>query len=59
MKYQVVYLRPKKKGYSKQTASFLSIDDAVFWQQVIEKQGAKDVQIHVKWNWAPESVSIV
>lgn len=48
MQYQVQYLRPKKKGYSKQIATFLSIDDADFWQQVIEKQGAKDIQIHVK-----------
>ena len=48
-KYQVVYLKPKLKGhYSKQVASFLSIDDANFWCQVIEKQGAKDVQILVK-----------
>jgi len=59
MKYQVQYLRPKRKGYSKQVATFLSIDDAAFWQQVIEKQGAKDIQIHVKWNWAPQSVAIV
>jgi hypothetical protein len=49
MQYQVVYLKPKRKGhYSKQTVSFLTIDDAVFWQQVIEKQGAKDIEIHVK-----------
>jgi hypothetical protein len=46
--YQVVYLKPKKKGYSKQTATFLSIDDAAFWEQVIKKQGAKDIEIHVK-----------
>jgi len=48
MQYQVQYLRPKKKGYSKQVASFLTIDDADFWRQVIEKQGAKDIQILVK-----------
>jgi hypothetical protein len=46
MQYQVQYLRPKKKGhYSKQTATFLTIDDAAFWQQIIEKQGAKDIEI--------------
>ena len=44
-KYQVVYLKPKKKGYSKQVATFLSIDDADFWMQVIKKQGAKDIEI--------------
>jgi hypothetical protein len=49
MNYQVVYLKPKRKGhYSKQTATFLSIDDAAFWEQVIKKQGAKDIQILVK-----------
>jgi hypothetical protein len=44
----VIYLKPKKKGYSKQIATFLSIDDAAFWEQVIKKQGAKDIQILVK-----------
>jgi hypothetical protein len=48
MKYLVEYLHPKKKGYSKQTATFLTIDDAAFWQSVIEKQGAKDIKIFVK-----------
>jgi len=44
----VIYLKPKKKGYSKQIATFLSIDDAAFWEQVIKEQGAKDIQILVK-----------
>ena len=48
IQYQVVYLKPKKKGYSKQIATFLTIDDADFWQQVVKKQGAKDIEIHVK-----------
>ena len=49
MNYQVVYLKPKRKGhYSRQTATFLSIDAAAFWEQVIKKQGAKDIQILVK-----------
>jgi hypothetical protein len=48
MKYQVQYLKPKKKGYSKQVATFLTIDDAAFWEQVIKNQGAKDIQILVK-----------
>jgi hypothetical protein len=28
MKYQVIYLKPKKKAYSKQIATFLTIEDA-------------------------------
>ena len=48
MMYQVKYLKPKKKGYSIQVASFLKIDDAEFWSQIVEKQGAKDIQILVK-----------
>lgn len=45
MKYEVIYLKPKKKGYAKQSATFLKIEDAFFWQSVIEKQGAKDIVI--------------
>jgi len=48
MMYQVKYLKPKKKGYSTQIASFLKIDDAEFWSQIVEKQGAKDIQILVR-----------
>jgi len=46
--YQVTYLKPKKKGYSKQTATLLTIDDAEFWYKVVEQQGAKDIKILVK-----------
>ena len=46
--YQVHYLRQKKKGYSQQTATFLKIDDAVFWEQIVKQQGAKDIKIVVK-----------
>jgi hypothetical protein len=45
MKYEITYLKPKKKGYAKQSAVFLKIEDAFFWQSVIEKQGAKEIQI--------------
>ena len=39
-------MKPKRKGhYSKQTATFLTIDDADFWLQVVKKQGAKDIEI--------------
>jgi hypothetical protein len=43
--YQVMYLKPKRKGYSQQTATFLKIDDAVFWEQIVKQQGAKDIKI--------------
>jgi hypothetical protein len=46
--YQVTYLKPKKKGYSKQTATLFTIDDAEFWSKAVEKQGAKDIKILVK-----------
>ena len=47
--YQVHYLRQKKKGYSQTTAGdFLTIDDAVFWEQIVKQQGAKDIKIVVK-----------
>lgn len=45
MKYEVIYLKPKKKTYAKHSATFLDLEGAVFWQSVIEKQGAKDIKI--------------
>jgi hypothetical protein len=48
MMYQVQYLKPKKKGFAKQTATFMKIDDAVFWEKVMTEQGCKDFQILVK-----------
>ena len=47
MMYQVKYLKPKKKGYSNQVVTFLKIDDAIFWENVIKQQGCKDIQIHM------------
>lgn len=46
--YQVIYQKPKRKGYSTQIATFLKIDDAIFWEEIIKQQGAKDVKIVVK-----------
>ena len=37
MMYQVQYLKPKKKGYAKHTATFMKIEDAVFWEQHVKK----------------------
>jgi hypothetical protein len=29
-------------------ATFLKIDDAIFWEEIIKQQGAKDIKIVVK-----------
>ena len=30
-------MKPKKKGYAKQSATFLKIEDAVFWEQHVKE----------------------
>lgn len=45
MKYEVRYLIPKKKGYAQQAATFLKIDDAIYWESIIKEQGAKEIII--------------
>lgn len=45
MKYQVTYIKPKKKGISKQTAVFYNVEDAFFWQDTVKKDGCKDIEI--------------
>jgi hypothetical protein len=46
MQYRVVYLKPKKKGtYSKQVATFYSIEDASYYEQHIKLQGCKESEI--------------
>ena len=48
MMYRVNYMKPKKKGYAKQQATFLKIEDAIFWEQhVKETLKAVDTQITV------------
>jgi len=48
MMYQVTYMKPKKKGYAQQKATFLKIEDAVFWEEHVKKNlGAVDTQITV------------
>ena len=37
MMYRVNYMKPKKKGYAKQQATFLKIEDAIFWEQHVLK----------------------
>jgi hypothetical protein len=48
MKYEITYLKPKQKGYAKQSATFLKIEDAFFWESIVKKQGAKDIIIQPK-----------
>jgi hypothetical protein len=38
-------MQPKKKGYAKQNAVFYKIEDAIFWENVVKDQGAKDIII--------------
>jgi hypothetical protein len=45
MKYQVTYIKPKKKALSKQTATFYTIEDAAFWEKVVISQGCQNVEI--------------
>jgi hypothetical protein len=45
LKYEVKYLRKKSKGYSKQSATFLKIEDALYWESIIKSQGAKEIII--------------
>jgi|TARA_B100000287_G_scaffold318168_1_gene301922 hypothetical protein len=48
MTYEVNYMKPKKKGFSNQRATFLKIDDAIFWENIMREQGCKDIKILVK-----------
>jgi hypothetical protein len=47
MRFTVTYQQPKKKGYSKQEATFFAVEDASTWEKHVLKQGAKDVKIIV------------
>jgi len=44
-KYQVVYMKPKKKSYSKQIATFYTIEDASYYEECIKQQGCKESEI--------------
>ena len=42
-------MKPKKKGYAKQTATFLKIEDAIFWEQYVKQNlNATDIEVMVK-----------
>ena len=48
MTYEVNYMKPMKKGFSNQRATFLKIDDAIFWENIMREQGCMDIKILVK-----------
>jgi hypothetical protein len=45
MKYQVTYLKPKKKSYSRQVVTFYSIEDAAHYELNIKLNGCKNTEI--------------
>jgi hypothetical protein len=45
IKYQVTYLKPKKKMYSRQVVTFYKIEDAGLWEQMVKTQGCKEIEI--------------
>lgn len=47
MRFTVTYQHPKKKGFSKQEATFFKVEDASMWEKHVLNQGAKDVKIIV------------
>lgn len=48
MKYEITYLKRKKKGYSKQVATFFNLEDVFLWETMIKTDGAKDIIITPK-----------
>ena len=48
MRFIVTYEKPKKKGFSRQAATFFSPEDAYYWKQHVESNEiAKNVEINV------------
>ena len=46
MKYQVVYLKPKKRNnYSQHKAVFYRIEDATLWEKYVREQGCIESEI--------------
>jgi hypothetical protein len=46
MRYKVIFLKPKKKGFfSRQEATFFDIESVVFYQTKMEELGSKDFKI--------------
>ena len=48
MMYRVNYLKPKKKGYAKHSATFIDIEHAIMWEEYVKKNlNAVDAHISV------------
>tara|TARA_B100000073_G_scaffold330902_1_gene319796 strand:+ start:2616 stop:2765 length:150 start_codon:yes stop_codon:yes gene_type:complete len=45
MKFKVEYLRPKKKGYSKQSAVFYDVRDAMMWERHVKEEGCIESEV--------------
>lgn len=45
IKYQVIYIRNKKKSQSKQVATFYRVEDAFMWEKHVIEQGCVNVEI--------------
>lgn len=48
MKYEVQFLKLKKKGYAKHSATFFAIEDAIWYETILKSQGAKNIIIQPK-----------
>lgn len=48
MKFEVIYYKPKKKGFAKQSAVFYQIEDAMWWEEHVKQSGCKEIQLMVK-----------
>lgn len=42
-------MKPKRKTYSKQTAVFYQIEDAMRWQEYVKTQGCENVEVLAKF----------
>ena len=45
MKFKVEYLRPKKKGYSKQSAVFYDVRDAMMCERHVKEEGCIESEV--------------
>jgi len=49
MKYAVVWMKNKKKGQAKQQAIFYNLEDAIMWEQHINKTEHAKTELHPIW----------
>jgi hypothetical protein len=45
MKFLLTYDKPKKSKFSKQSAVFFNIEDAVWFERMVSKEGCKNCQV--------------